>query len=212
MTDVIFVQDSTIPADFSGVSTEDLRRELAASIGVTARTLVRMATIWAELERRGEDLSALRSGLMAYMPAIADGSLDPEAVVRCAGQATVLKMLASLPLIEQRRVLERGVPLLELQAEGGDMRTVDVPIERLSVAQARRAFAVDHIRSATDQAQLLLPRAKAQTTSLTRGTHVTVRFTAAEYAIIRAKAAAVGKRVPTFLRDLALDDQQDVPR
>lgn len=202
------MNDELLPfvADISSVPTADLRKELAANIGVTAKALARMAVIWGELERRGEDLSSLRSGLMAYMPAIAAGELLPEAVVRCAGQMTVLKMLSGLPLDQQQRLLEKGVPVLELDSATGTTVAEQVPVERLTLAQARRALAAGHVREPAEQAALLLPRAKSAAATV-RGKEVTLRLTQEEYRKLRERAAAAGKRVPVFVREQVLGEE-----
>ena len=51
------------------VSLDDLRKMLASEIEITAHHISKMALIWAELERRGEDMTALRSGIARYLPA-----------------------------------------------------------------------------------------------------------------------------------------------
>ena len=86
------------------ISTEQLRAELAQALGLTARHLLYLAAVWRELERRGEDLSDLRSGIGVYLPAIAAGSVLPETVVRFAGKPTLLRAVAALTPDEQRRL------------------------------------------------------------------------------------------------------------
>lgn len=89
-------------------STEELRAELAAALKLTADHLVRLALVWAELERRGEDLSALKNGIGKYLPMIASGAVLAETVVAFAGEPLMLSRAAKLPVDEQRKAIEAG--------------------------------------------------------------------------------------------------------
>lgn len=189
-------------SDLSRVATEDLRRELAQAIGITAKTLGYLAHIWRELESRGEDLSDLRTGLMAYLPLIADGRLEPELVVRCAGQAMLLKAASEIPLPEQRRLLDEGAVVAEIDHDG-EIVEVRRPLEHLSSADTRRLFSGTTLRTPQEQARLLRRIRPMRTAS--RGVIIKVRVTQAEYRQLRDRAAASGKQVPTYLRDCVLD-------
>lgn len=79
------------------LTTEELRSELGRAIGLTVQSIVRVATIWAELERRGEDLSDIRFTLKAFLPLVARGQLAPEAVVEMAGQQRKLELFLPTP-------------------------------------------------------------------------------------------------------------------
>lgn len=137
------------PSNFALISTPELRSELAQTLEITARHLVRLAAIWAELERRGEDLSNLRSGLWSYMRAIAAGNLRPEIVVQYAGHTMLLNRLATLQLEDQDRLLaDKTVPLVEYQ--DGQMLTRFVPITQLRASQIGQVIA-DRIRTPEEQ-------------------------------------------------------------
>lgn len=141
--------------DLHVMTTEELRSELARAIRVTAETLVYLAAIWEELERRGEDLSSLRSGVSAYLPMIASGRADPAAVVAYAGQPTLLRAITQMPLEEQARLAAGGdVPLVILD-ENGNRATKNIAPVMLSAAEVRRVFAPGAIRSPQEQARIL---------------------------------------------------------
>ncbi len=101
------------PANLETWSTADLRRELARGIEVTAEHLRRLAAIWRELERRGEDLTSLRKGLAFYLPLIAADKVDAYLVSRFAGSGELLRIAATLPVGVQRELAreDAAVPL-----------------------------------------------------------------------------------------------------
>src|SRR5882724_9369466 len=74
--------DPSMAQTLRDMDNDTLRRELSRALTVSAEHLIYLAQVWRELERRGEDLSDLRSGLGAYLPLIASGRLAAEAVVR----------------------------------------------------------------------------------------------------------------------------------
>lgn len=198
MTNDLTIPESGPVLDLSRVPTDDLKKQLAESIGVTARTLSQMAAIWTELESRGEDLSALRGGLMSYLPLIAEGRLDPELVVRAAGQATLLKAASALSIADQRDLLENGLPVFDVDKEGQFVER-RVPVENVGMMEIRRAIAADHIRTPAEQARLAAP---ARDRKDRRGVIVKVRLTQEQYDGLKRRAAADGRRVPTYARTL----------
>ncbi len=138
----------------SSLSTADLRARLAEAIQITAERLAQMAAIWAELERRGEDLSDLRRGIGHYLPLVAAGHLAAEAVVAFAGSKTLLKALATLPLAEQRRLAAGGlVPLAVQTADGVEIR--NVPPVQIPARMVPSIIAQGHVRSGDEQTALL---------------------------------------------------------
>lgn len=134
--------------------TPDLRRELADALGVTARHLLRLAAVWQELERRGEDLSDLRSGLVVYLPLIATGSVLPEVVVRFAGNQTLLRAVSQLPADQQRRIVDgEPVPLAVRSGDGYTHRML--PAHALTNSQVRQVFGERVIRTEAQQIAIL---------------------------------------------------------
>lgn len=113
------ITSSPAPAEleFENVSTHDLRSMLAEAIGLTEKTIVRMAMIWGELRRRGEDLSDVRLPFAQYLDRVASGSLRPNLMVMMAGQPRALGWLAELPLTDQD-MLASGNPVEILTEDG----------------------------------------------------------------------------------------------
>ncbi len=87
-------------------STGELREALGRALSLTATYLTYIAAVWVELERRGEDLSTLKTGIGKYVAAIGAGTLLAETVVAFSGQPVLLSRAAKLPVVEQRRAIE----------------------------------------------------------------------------------------------------------
>jgi len=128
------VQRPTEDSVLKHLSTDDLRSHLARAIEMTAEAISYMASVVDELERRGEDLSAMRSGLLPYLRAVAARRLAPEAVVAFAGQRMFLRSLERLPLEEQREIASgkkvaarRGGEIVEVDPRGAPAREIASP-------------------------------------------------------------------------------------
>lgn len=207
-TEIAVVDTASMSVELSAMSTEELRKDLATTLGMTAKVLARLAAIWAELERRGEDLSDLRGGLFLWLPMIADGRLDPEMVVRAAGQAMLLRAASTLRLADQRRILDSGVTLVQVDGDGSIKEKV-LPVEKLTSLDVRRAFADGRLRTPAEQARFIAPLAQKAGGANRRGVIVKIRLTAEEYDAVRARAAETNRRVPTYIRSLILDSDND---
>ncbi len=143
------------PAELGNLSTQALRAELAQSLTMSARHLAYLAMIWRELENRGEDLSDLRTGLAIYLPQIAAGHLEAEAVIRYAGHPMLLRNIATLPIEQQRRLLAgESVPVLTV-GPGGEYEQATLPAHTLTPVQARMVFGAGKIRSVSEQQAIL---------------------------------------------------------
>lgn len=149
MTSALEAPAQTV-TDIRNLDTDALRRELASALNHTARHLLYLASIWAELERRGEDLSALRSGINVYLPLIAAGSVVPEAVIRFAGNVTLLRAVTALPPDQQRKIAG-GDPVLVAEKRGDDFTHRMLPAHSLSFDQVRQVFGERCIRSEAEQ-------------------------------------------------------------
>jgi hypothetical protein len=137
------------------MSEDALYQELVRGLTLTAEALTRLSLVWAELEKRGRDLSDLREGLARYLPLIAGGLLAAEAVVAFAGRASVLRALEGLPLARQRDLASGG----EVEVIEGD-GTVSVPLSRLPGSAIRLVFDQGRIRTPAQQRLALRPREK----------------------------------------------------
>ncbi|OWJ78438.1 hypothetical protein [Haematobacter genomosp. 1] len=202
MSEIVLAGDEPLP-DLSGISTEELQREMAEAIGVTARTLSRLAAIWSELERRGADLSALRGGgLFTYLPLIANRRLLPDVVVRCAGQATLIKQMTNMPLSTQRRLIDDGFDIADV-GEDGRVTTRSVPVEEMTITLLRRAVVGDDLRPVRDQIAMLAPKATRRA-PVRRGVVLKIRLTAEEYDKLRLIAREEGKQAPSLAREFLM--------
>lgn len=152
------IPQTLTPDELINLSTQSLRDELARTLTLSAQTLQRLAGIWQELERRGEDLSDLRAGLAGYLPLIAAGQLDAEVVVRFAGNKTLLGTISRLPLPEQHRLAIGGnVEILNIDENGNEVVT-QVPAHALSATQARQIFADGWVRKPEEQRAVIALR------------------------------------------------------
>src|SRR3712207_2892877 len=105
--------------DLERMTREELREELSRALALTVEGLRRAARVWGLLERMGEDLSDLRTGIAAYVPLIAAGTVLPEAVIAFAGNRTLLRKVAELPPAEQKRLATGGaVEVVERRPDG----------------------------------------------------------------------------------------------
>jgi len=150
--------DETAIAELSSAltreSSEELKNRLASILATTANGLRDMAAIVAELESRGEDLSALRIGMIDHLRRIACGQLLPEVVVRCAGQPRMLQLAIRLTLDDQAKLADgQAFDLAVWRGNAVEWRKVD-PLECTS-SQLSQIFASDHTRTQQEQVSLL---------------------------------------------------------
>ncbi|WP_427047077.1 hypothetical protein [Halomonas casei] len=138
--------------ELATITTDALKERLAKQMELSARHLVEMAAIWTELERRGEDLSALKGSLTDYLPLIASGHLDAQAVVRFAGNRQLLRYLAALDINQQREMLEVGDVDLVLPDSG---ETTKRKLAHLSGREVTQVFGSTGVRTPSEQAKLL---------------------------------------------------------
>lgn len=145
----------------SSLSKQELKNELARGLQITAKHLRHLATIWRELENRGEDLSDIRHGLMSYLPAIANGVMEPQLIVNYAGHKTLLSALSSLPIENQQKIAETG--FVTVVTEDGD--EVETPVNKLRASEINRIFDISSrkIRSTDEQRSLLMTASKKKT-------------------------------------------------
>ena len=133
-----------------------LRAELARGLTLTADVLTRLGMIWQELERRGEDLSSLRTGLARTLPLIAAGLLAAEAVVSFAGRPAILRAIEGVPLEEQRALAAgKEVDVADHESDGG---VAKMPLAKIPAAALRVVIGDGEIRSPAAQRLAFRPR------------------------------------------------------
>jgi hypothetical protein len=185
--------------DVALLSDEELLGELASSLEITSRHLVRLAAVWVELERRGVDLSKLRSGLREWLPMIASGKLAAEVIVQYAGQGTLIRALAELPLQRQRDIARGEEIVVVTFARGAGLASEKVPAHRLSPLDVSLVFDKGHIRSADEQVPLLQDRARRRQK---RGpVIVNLRLSASEYQALSGAAKNKKMHAATLVMD-----------
>lgn len=151
------------PESVRQLDTAALRELLASGITGMADSLARSALAWAELERRGEDLSDLRRGLTRYVPLIASAQLAAEAVVAYANRPTLLDALRGMPLAEQRALAAgRAVEVID----PADPSAVNaVPLVALPAAVIRLVVSDGQVRTPAQQRLAFRPRPKKEKSS-----------------------------------------------
>lgn len=205
MTELVAVEPARLPTPYElgSMSTQQLRSALAQSLAMSAQHLAYLAMIWSELEKRGEDLSDLRVGLAAYLPQIAAGRLDAEAVVRFAGQPTVLRSMAGLPLLRQN-ALAKGEPVKVLTVGAdGQYSAVELPAYTLTAAQARMVFDGDKLRSPEEQRAMLESARVTKASRVRPGAANRVRYDAAADVIRIGRVSATVGEITAALAEAA---------
>ena len=152
------VPQQAILAELAGLSTDQLKVELARVLRITAESLVRLALVVKTLEDRGEDLSDIRVGLLPYLRLIAAGQLLPEVVVRFAGAPALIRVIGALPVQDQRRLAAgEPIPLYLRRGDGTVEHRLADPLA-MTRDQVQQAFARDHIRDQAEQILVLESR------------------------------------------------------
>jgi hypothetical protein len=146
-------------ADLAALSVADLRRELAGGLTRSADALLHVATVWRELERRGEDLTEFKAGLGRTIPLIAAGRLAAEAVVAFIGRPSVLDAIEGLPLARQRE-LAAGAKVRVLAP--ADATADEAPLAALTPQTIRLVFADGVERTPGEQRAALAARRPAK--------------------------------------------------
>jgi hypothetical protein len=101
---------SDMMSEAESSTTPLLKKQLCDLLGLTAENLIKLSVVVHVLEKRGEDLSQIKMGLLPILRNIASGSLLPEVVVMYGCQPGTMKLIAALPVDEQREVVEKRRP------------------------------------------------------------------------------------------------------
>ena len=141
--------------DLASMSKEQLRAELIRLLGVAASDLMRMGKVVCLLDKMGEDLHGLKIGLVSHLRRIGQGQMLPEVVVMFAGSDAMIRRVGSLPLSDQKKLVEGGtVELLVGDGKGGHTYLAADPME-LTGEQIDQVFAKDHLRNRGEQKLIL---------------------------------------------------------
>ncbi len=117
--------------ELAEVSTEALKNQLRNAIGITEQAIIRVADLWQELTRRGEDLSEFRFALAPFLLPVAQGKLLPALVVSMAAQPRALQRLAALPVQEQAQLLSG----MEIEVYKGAGQAEAKPLPAMTFAE-----------------------------------------------------------------------------
>lgn len=173
------VTEAPAALELRNTSTADLRSQLSEAIGMTEAAIVHVATIWAELTRRGEDLSNVRFSLARFMLPVARGELLPGLVVAMSGQTRALERVAELSITDQQHLVDGGA----LSIYRGADRIEHAALADLTYGQIALAIRDGHIRSTAEQKLAYDRSQKQRRKSSARGRPV--KITVTEFGIIR---------------------------
>lgn len=137
-----------------GMTTAQLREELAKSLRITVEQLVRMAAIVRLLQDRGDELVDIRLSILNYLRKIAYGQILPELVVKFQSAPLLLNRASQLPLPDQKKLIgDAPVKLVIFENGRTDHRLLD-PL-KMNAVEIRQVFARDHIRDDAEQVSYL---------------------------------------------------------
>jgi len=130
--------------------------ELTACMAITVQAIVKIGAIIRRLDELKFDIESLKIPNLNYFRKVAHGQMVPELFVSLIGAPIVLRKVANLPLLDQRRISD-GMPV-KVMLRGGDYMMLRV--EDMTREQAQQVFASDHIRSDSQQAAWLIERSQ----------------------------------------------------
>lgn len=138
------------------IDTQSLVMELTDCMAVTVHAILKIGAIIRRLDDLDFDMETLRLPNINYFRKVAYGKMIPELFVNLVGAPIVLRKVANLPLIDQKRISD-GKPV-KVILQGGDHMLLRV--EDMTNEQARQVFASDHIRSDSQQAAWIVERSQ----------------------------------------------------
>lgn len=190
---------SDVPHEIAlqGVESAALKEQLREAIGLTETAIMRVAVIWRELVRRGEDMSDVKFALAPFMLPVAEGRLLPALVVAMAGQVRSLQRIADLPIHDQKALAEgRMIKILK-----PDYGVIEKPLKRLSFPELAAIVRGGKIMSVEDQRRALRqpPARRAR-----KSTVVSLRLSADTYNDAALAAADAGMGIDDYLRRLII--------
>jgi hypothetical protein len=183
--------------ELQDMPTAELRRALDEALGITETAIRRVAVIWRELVRRGEDLTGVRFTLAPYMLPVAEGRLLPALVVELAGQARSLARLAELPVADQERLVA-GAPIEVYRGEG---KVEARPLRDMTFSEVALAVRDGRLLSAAEQ-RLTHQLAQVTRQRKARPVAVTIRLSPELHEHLASQAETLGRSVTEEAADL----------
>lgn len=135
---------------------EERRAYILRAFSLAAENIHRAARAWAIAEEMGDDLSDLRTGLIAYLPRIGAGLMDARVLTCFSGK--LIAAVSLLPVDEQVRLIQGGT--VELVTDDG--RVVAADPTKLTAPQVARVFDRGCLRSAAAQKAVLASATQQQ--------------------------------------------------
>ena len=177
--------------DLAYVTIDELIDQLDGAWGLTPYTVASSARVYAELERRGYDLSKYARGIGKFLPQVARGEVAPELVVALMADPTRILIAAALPWDQQIALAADGrIDIADIGGEGA----TSVPLDACSASQLGQAIdeTTGTTRSPDEQREMAKQRparTRPKQTRLTLPAHVLdkIRITAIEHSITPAE-------------------------
>ena len=147
MAEIEIVASAPAELELAAVETSALHVQLRDAVGLTERSLERVARIWRELVRRGEDLSGYQMPFAKFLMPVADGRLLAALVVKMSGQPRALERIGDLPIREQQELLNgRRVDVYR-----GPDRVDSLPLDQLTFSDIALAVRDGRIWKISEQ-------------------------------------------------------------
>ena len=142
---------------------QSLIGEMKECLSITVDSIRRLGAIVRRLETLGVDFGEIRIPNMDYFRKIGHGRMLPDVFVRLAGSPNLLRKVSNLTLQDQQHIVD-GKPI-KVMLRGGDFMMA-TPTD-MTFEQVRQVFAVDHIRSDSEQSAWLIDKSQKRTPTAT---------------------------------------------
>lgn len=148
--------------DPATLSTEEIFAEIAGFKTLAVNVLIRWSALLAELKRRRVRDAMFNHPVLKFWESINNRMLDAEAAVLLADKHDGKRIKAVLPLPPVQQVaIARGEPVpIATRTDTGEIRSDDLPIQRMDDATMRRAFGPHGIRTVHEQAEMIRAEGK----------------------------------------------------
>jgi len=147
--------------DPAQLSTEELICEIASFKELAVEVVQRYSLILTELRRRKQFHAFMRHPVLSFFQDLANGELHPEAAL-VLGNKELIKAVLPLPREKQLEVASGAEIPVATVTGAGDIRSDDVPIQRMDTPTLRRAFGPEGIRPVHEQAEMIRSEGKVE--------------------------------------------------